>query len=127
MRARSSDHAFEVGATGIDPSADFERACLLLLLGQGPGTAGELCARLHVAGLADTHRSQVDEALRAFEGIGLVDARDGAGADPTYRLTPEGAAQLGRAASDLRGTQVLLGWFLARCGEHVVLDAPAAR
>lgn len=127
VRARSSDSRFAVGVTGLDPSADFESACMLLLLGQRPASGSELCEWLNGMGLADTDRRQVDRALRAFESGGLVDASGTAAADRTYRLTPEGTAQLGSAAADLRTAQVMLGWFLARCGEHVVLDAPAAR
>lgn len=127
VRARSSDSRFAVGVTGLDPSADFESACMLLLLGQRPASGSQLCDRLNATGLADMDRSQVDRALRAWESIGLVDASEMAESDRTYRLTPEGAAQLGSAADDLRTAQVMLGWFLARCGEHVVLDAPTAR
>jgi hypothetical protein len=127
VRARSSDSGFAVGVTGLDPSADFESACMLLLLGQRPASGSQLCEWLNATGLADTDHSQVDRALRAFESSGLVHASGTAESGRTYRLTPEGTARLGGAAEDLRAAQVMLGWFLARCSEHVVLDAPAAR
>jgi DNA-binding PadR family transcriptional regulator len=126
VRARSSESTSTVGVTGLDPSADFESACLLLLLGRHPASGSELCSRLQRTGLADIDRAQVDEMLRAFERAGLARASGSSDADQTYRLTPAGVARLDSAADDLRGAQVMLGWFLARCGEHVVLDAPAA-
>ena len=126
MRAPSSDRR-SAGGAGSDPPADFERACLLLLLGQHPASGRELCERLRDMGLADTDRAQVDQVLRVFDSVGFVRASRSVEADPTYRLTAEGAAQLGSAADDLRSAQVMLGWFLARCGEHVVVDAPAVR
>ena len=125
MQARSSETLPAAGAAGTDISDDFERACMLLLLGQQPASGRELCERLHTTGLAEPDTTQVDLALQAFECIGLVCvcASGRAAADRMYRLTPAGADRLVSAVDDLRGAQVLLGWFLARCAEHLVRDA----
>ena len=128
MQARSSELTPGAGgATGADPPDEFERACLLLLLGERPASAAELCALLNGTGLASIARPQVDAILRAFERRGLVRATRPAGPGRVYRLTPEGSDRLAGAADELRAAKVMLGWLLARCGERIVLGAPRVR
>jgi len=111
-------------AIAADATEDFSSTCLLLLVDERPATAPELCVRLQRLGLIenDADPARVDVLLRELEIHGHIGhGEDRAGTGAVYSLTLAGAQRLGSAADDLRGTQILLDRFLARCGERLVL------
>ena len=126
--SRRADRRPGIDAARPDLNDDFWQTCLLLLLSERAADCQELAVQLQRLGqIADL--GVVDDALLALEISGLVcvvgEARSHArpGLGRTYCLTCEGAEQLSRAADELRGTHVMLGRFLARCGER--LDVPS--
>ncbi len=107
-----------------DLPEDFWHALVLALLNEAPSSRHELRDQLCRMGVPDNGHG-VERALRELEHRGLVYAGDDAAmrcSAGTYRLTRDGSERLGDAVLDLRGTEVLLGRFLARCAERLVTD-----
>ena len=97
--------------------------CLLLLLHEGPATPAELRERLRPLGFAQT-TTAVESTLDILAAGGLVRSKlersaDGAGLR-LYTATGDGSSWLRSATMDLRRTEVVLGGFLARCGERLL-------
>lgn len=96
--------------------------CLLLLLQEAPAACAELRERLRPLGFEQT-ATAVESALDVLAAGGLVRstlqrAGDGAGVR-VYAVTNDGSSWLRSATTDLRRTEVVLGGFLARCGERL--------
>lgn len=92
--------------------------CLLMLLQESSGTSADLRQRLRPLGFEQS-TAAADRALDALSAAGLIRAL---GDDPPriYAVTPEGSTWLRGAARDLRRTEVVLGGFLARCGDRLL-------
>lgn len=95
--------------------------CVLLLLQEQPDTPAELPERLRPLGF-DTTAKVVEAALGDLASAQLVRSPETAQDDTVahYAVTPEGLAWLRAATNDLRRTEVVLGGFLARCGERLI-------
>ena len=91
--------------------------CVLLLLQESPETAAALPERLRPLGFETTVKA-AEAALDRLRDAGLV--RPGDGASGRYAVTADGREWLRRATKDLRRTEVVLGGFLARCGERLI-------
>ncbi len=95
---------------------------MLLLLQESASTPADLRERLRPLGFEQT-TAAVEGALDVLCAAGLArradtDA-DGA-TTPTYSVTAQGSRWLRAATSDLRRTEIVLGGFLARCGERLL-------
>ena len=94
--------------------------CLLLLLEERASTSADVRDRLRPLGFEQT-TTAVDTELQVLSDAGLVrSARADGDAPAGYAATPEGSAWLRGAAHDLRRTEVVLGGFLARCGDRLL-------
>lgn len=97
--------------------------CLLLLLQEGPAAPVDLRERLRPLGFAQT-TATVESTLDILAAGGLVRStlkRSADGADVRlYAATGDGSSWLRSATTDLRRTEVVLGGFLARCGERLL-------
>lgn len=97
--------------------------CLLLLLQDGPAAPADLGERLRPLGFAQT-TAAVEGTLDVLAAGGLVRSRLERSADGTgrrlYTATSDGSTWLRSATTDLRRTEVVLGGFLARCGERLL-------
>lgn len=94
--------------------------CLLLLLQERQSTSADLRDRLRPLGFEQT-TTAVDTALQELSAAGLVRSVDADGEAPaSYAATAEGSAWLRGATRDLRRTEVVLGGFLARCGDRLL-------
>lgn len=91
--------------------------CVLLLLQESPINSTELPERLRPLGFETTVKA-AEAALDRLRDAGLV--RPGDGASERYAVTADGREWLRRATKDLRRTEVVLGGFLARCGERLI-------
>ena len=97
--------------------------CLLLLLQEAPAACADLRERLRPLGFEQT-TTTVERTLDVLAAGGLVRstlqrARDGTGVR-VYAVTNDGSSWLRSATTDLRRTEVVLGGFLARCGERLL-------
>ena len=125
---RSVERRAAIDAAQLDLRDDFWCACVLLLLSERAADSHELSERLRRVGQLGDDPGRVSVALAALEDEGLVRA---IGGTPAYRgamsycVTGEGAARLALAGEELRGALVILGRFLARCGER--LELPPVR
>ncbi|MEA2220239.1 MAG: hypothetical protein QOJ35_2865 [Solirubrobacteraceae bacterium] len=115
---------------GIEAAAvalpdEYGWACVLLLLHERPSGHLELGERLRPLGVVEADPERLPRTLRRLEWVGLVRSADGDrhGSAAIYHVTPAGAERLGDAAGDLRATEHLLGWFLARCGERLACES----
>jgi hypothetical protein len=99
------------------------QVCLLLLLEERPAACPELREGLRPLGF-EQMTEVLERALGVLAAAGLVRpsrercADDRAGL--TYVLTVDGGNWLRHATTDLRRTELVLGGFLARCGERFV-------
>lgn len=97
--------------------------CLLLLLQEGPAAPVDLCERLRPLGFAQT-TTAVQGTLDILAAGGLVRSKPERSADGAvvrlYTATSDGSGWLRSATTDLRRTEVVLGGFLARCGERLL-------
>jgi len=100
--------------------------CLVLILQDGPASPKDLCAGLQPLGLSQTPEA-VEAALEVLVARGSVHcAREPSAHDRSaraYAITVDGTSWLRDATSQLRRTEVVLGDFLARCGERLVSRA----
>lgn len=99
------------------------QVCLLLLLQEAPAPCADLRERLRPLGFEQT-ATAVESTLDVLAAGGLVQstlqrAGDGAGVR-VYAVTSDGSSWLRSATTDLRRTEVVLGGFLARCGERLL-------
>lgn len=97
--------------------------CLLLLLQEAPAACADLRERLRPLGFEQT-TAAVESTLDVLAAGGLVrstlqQSGDGAGVR-LYAVTGDGSSWLRSATMDLRRTEVVLGGFLARCGERLL-------
>jgi DNA-binding PadR family transcriptional regulator len=111
-----------VAAAPVALPDEYGWACVLLLLHERPSSHLELGERLRPLGVVEADPERLPRTLRRLECVGLVRSAGGEEHDSarTYHVTPAGAERLGDAAGDLRDTEHVLGWFLARCGERLV-------
>ncbi len=124
---RSVERRAAIDAAQLDLRDDFWCACVLLLLSERAADTSELSERLRCVGQLGDDPGRVSHALAALEDGGLVRAVGDAPrrGDGPYCVTGEGAARLALAREELRGALVILGRFLARCGER--LELPPVR
>jgi DNA-binding PadR family transcriptional regulator len=111
------------GDEGDDERRDYLlQICLLLVLQDGPASAQDLRARMRPLGLAQ-RAGVLESALDALVGAGSVrcalQPSIGRSA-PAYAVTADGDVWLREASTELRRTEVVLGDFLARCGERLL-------
>ena len=111
--SRDREPAFEPAL----PAA-YLRACLNLLLGEGPAHGYELADRAAELGLDKVDRGGVYRVLRTLERDGLVTSfhEDGHGGPPrrTYRITAYGRDQLDAGAIAYRESIDAMSQFLKR-------------
>lgn len=97
--------------------------CLLLLLQESEAAAPELRVRLRPLGFEQV-TTAVEGTLDVLAAAGLVQSRLERTADGRrlriYSVTSDGASWLRSATVDLRRTEIVLGGFLARCGERLL-------
>ncbi|MFP5362676.1 MAG: hypothetical protein ACLGI5_08090 [Thermoleophilia bacterium] len=94
--------------------------CLLLLLEERASTSADVRDRLRPLGFEQT-TTAVDTALQALSDAGLVLLANADGDAPVaYAATAEGSAWLRGATQELRRTELVLGGFLARCGDRLL-------
>lgn len=97
--------------------------CLLLLLREAPAMGADLRERLRPLGFDQT-TAGVESALDVLAAGGLVRATLQRSPDGVvvrrYTVTSDGSSWLRTATTDLRRTEVVLGGFLARCGERLL-------
>jgi DNA-binding PadR family transcriptional regulator len=102
------------------------RVSLLLLLLDGPASSEDLRAGLRPLGLMQTVAA-VEAALDELAAAGSVHGAQEPSADGrharVYAMTADGGIWLRDAMTELRRTEVVLGGFLARCGECLLLRA----
>ncbi len=118
-----------VAEPDVELPRDFAGACVLMLLhDRGEYSADDLRGRLAEVGLGEGEGEvgSAEEILEALEHAGLVQETGSSPGVASYRLTPFGGEQLQLALDDLRGTQVLIGRFLARCEERCLRVLPPA-
>lgn len=108
---------------------NYLRACLLLILTEGPAHGYDMVNELAALGLSAVDRGGMYRTLRAMEDDGLV----ASGWEPSqngplrrsYDLTPQGRAWLEAWAEAVRSGQALAATYLRRyevaCG---ALEAP---
>ena len=112
---------------GVELPRDFAGACVLMLLhDRGAYSADDLRGRLEEFGLGEDDVGPAEEILEALQYAGLVQETGSSPGVPSYRLTALGGEQLQLALDDLRGTQLLIGRFLARCEERCLRVLPPA-
>jgi DNA-binding PadR family transcriptional regulator len=118
----AADESPRLDAGGVALPDEYGCACVLLLLRERPSSGHELGERLRPLGFVAPGPDALSRTLCRLEWIGLVRACGGGedGSATTYHVTAAGAERLGAVAGDLRATSALVGWFLARCGEHLV-------
>ena len=94
--------------------------CLLLLLQESAATSPQLRERLRPLGFEQV-TTAVESALDVLSAAGLVQSTRVGSADGgracVYSVTADGTSWLRGATADLRRTEVVLGGFLARCGD----------
>lgn len=97
--------------------------CLLLLLQESDAAAPELRLRLRPLGFEQV-TTAVEGTLDVLAAAGLVQSTLEPSADGrrvrVYSVTTDGTSWLRNATLDLRRTEVVLGGFLARCGERLL-------
>ena len=124
-RRRAVGPAFAIGWDGSRDSGrdafydHLLQVCLLLLLRESTSTVAEVRDRLRPLGFEQASAA-VRAALDELSDAGLALRAGDGGAAPMYSVTPAGRAWLRGATKDLRRTEVVLGGFLARCGERVL-------
>lgn len=99
------------------------QVCLLLVAQDGPLSAGDLREGLRPLGF-EQPTGAVEAALDVLAAEGLVHctqapSTDG-GASRAYATTADGSSWLRAATAELRRTEIVLGGFLARCGERLL-------
>lgn len=110
---------------GDDPLAglprNFQRPCLLLLIGERPSHGYDLLERLRELGLRQADPGMLYRSLRAMEQEGLVksdwEVSDLGPPRRTYVLSEEGRDWLHAWAGSLRETERVLQVFLQRYAE----------
>ena len=115
---------------------DHLRACILLVLAEGPTHGYDLPALLEPLGLGASDRGFVYRTLRTMDAEGLVlsgwDTSPVGPSRRTYRVTPQGARWAASASTGVREADQLMATWLARYrravrrGMHVVTEVPAA-
>jgi DNA-binding PadR family transcriptional regulator len=97
--------------------------CLLLLLQESAATSPQLRERLRPLGFEQV-TTAVEAALDVLSTAGLVQSTLVRSADGrrtcVYSVTAGGSSWLRGATADLRRTEVVLGGFLARCGDRLL-------
>ncbi|HWI08729.1 MAG TPA: hypothetical protein VNT54_14595 [Solirubrobacteraceae bacterium] len=97
--------------------------CLLLLLHESAAASAQLRERLRPLGFEQV-TTALEATLDVLAATGLVQSSLEHSADGrrirVYSVTADGATWLRTATMDLRRTEVVLGGFLARCGERLL-------
>lgn len=97
---------------------NFQRPCLLLLIGEKPSHGYDLLERLRALGFKQADPGMLYRSLRAMEQEGLVKSGwEGSDLGPprrTYALSDEGKDWLHAWAGSLRETERILDRFLQR-------------
>lgn len=111
-------------ASGRDEFYDhLLHVCLLLLLQERSASGVELRERLRPLGFEQA-TAAVESTLDVLAAAGLVqgalERADDGRRIRVYSVTPDGTSWLRSATLDLRRTEVVLGGFLARCGERLL-------
>jgi poly-beta-hydroxybutyrate-responsive repressor len=117
QRVTSSDTVDQArGSDGMP--RNYLRACLLLILAEGPAHGYDMVDQLGDLGLGAVDKGGMYRTLRAMEGDGLV----ASGWEPSqngprrrsYRLTREGRAWLEAGAEAMRAGQLFAAAYLRR-------------
>jgi PadR family transcriptional regulator PadR len=97
---------------------NFQRPCLLLLIGENPSYGYDLLERLRELGFKQADPGMLYRSLRAMEQEGLVksdwEVSELGPPRRTYVLSDEGKDWLHAWAGSLRETERILGRFLRR-------------